>query len=163
LLDELLEGFGRCYEHLKRERGAVDFDDLELCARELLEEHESVRGAWAERFELLMLDEFQDTNPRQLAILKALERGNLFTGGSEALVELLLTSRLGWDDDGAPAASRWRHAEARMLARRVAELVESGEARAGEVVVLLRSVGDLEVYERALQERGLRTLAAVGG
>ena len=63
LLGELLEGFGRSYEALKRGRGAVDFDDLELCARELLEEHEGVRAAWSERFELLMVDEFQDTNP----------------------------------------------------------------------------------------------------
>ena len=30
-----------------------------------------------------MVDEFQDTNPRQLAILTALERGNLFTVGDE--------------------------------------------------------------------------------
>src|ERR1019366_5178799 len=49
-----------------------------------------------------------------------------------------------------------------MLAQRVAELVQSGRARAGEVVVLLRALGDLDVYERALQQRGLRTLAAVG-
>ena len=65
------------------ERGAVDFDDLELCAGELLDERESVRAAWSERFELLMVDEFQDTNPRQLAILRALDRGNLFTVGDE--------------------------------------------------------------------------------
>jgi ATP-dependent exoDNAse (exonuclease V) beta subunit len=31
------------------------------------------------------------------------------------------------------------------------------------VAVLLRAVGDLEVYERALQDRGLSTLATVGG
>ncbi len=30
-----------------------------------------------------MVDEFQDTNPRQLAILQALDRGNLFTVGDE--------------------------------------------------------------------------------
>ena len=30
-----------------------------------------------------MVDEFQDTNPRQLAILTALERDNLFTVGDE--------------------------------------------------------------------------------
>ena len=30
-----------------------------------------------------MVDEFQDTNPRQLAILGALDRGNLFTVGDE--------------------------------------------------------------------------------
>jgi ATP-dependent helicase/nuclease subunit A len=244
LLGELLELFGREYELLKGRRGAVDFDDLELGASVLLEEHENVRGAWAERFELMMVDEFQDTNPRQLAILEALERGNLFTvgdefqsiygfrhadvtlfrtrrdqlaecGGSlsltrnfrgrkplldvvnavfgerfgdgympleagrvdevtpgEPIVELLLTHKLGWewDEDLAkriagelPPAPRWRQAEARLLAQRVAELVESGAAKAGDVAVLLRAVGDLEVYERALQDRGLSTLATVGG
>ena len=62
----------------------MDFDDLELLARraaELARAH--LRGAWSERFELLMVDEFQDTNPRQLAILRALDRGNLFTVGDE--------------------------------------------------------------------------------
>ena len=261
LLGELLAGFGEAYEALKGERGAVDFDDLELLARELLEEHESVRVAWSERFELLMVDEFQDTNPRQLAILTALERGNLFTVGDELqsiygfrhadvtlfrarraelserdqslelarnfrsraplldvvntvfaerfgtgytpllagregggaqgrediregagedggkaggdpLVELLLTDTGGWEEDGAtaraiagerlPVAPRWRQAEARLLAQRVAELVDGGGAHGGEVVVLLRAVGDLPVYERALQECGLRTLATVG-
>ena len=83
LLDELLARCGRAYEALKGARGAVDFDDLELLALELLEEHESVRLAWSERFEAVMVDEFQDTNPRQLAILRALERGGLFTVGDE--------------------------------------------------------------------------------
>jgi ATP-dependent helicase/nuclease subunit A len=244
LLGELLERFGREYELLKARRGAVDFDDLELRACALLEDHETVRRAWAERFELMMVDEFQDTNPRQLAILRALERGNLFTvgdalqsiygfrhadvslfrarhdelaehGGSlsltrnfrgrkplldvvnavfrerlgdgftplragrveetapkEPVVELLLTNKRGWDDDEEraariggelPPAPRWRQAEARLLAQRVAELVESGTAQAGDVAVLLRAVGDLEVYERALQDHGLSTLATVGG
>ncbi len=71
------------YERLKSERAAVDFDDLELLAGELLAQRDGVRGAWSDRFELLMVDEFQDTNPRQLAILQALDRGNLFTVGDE--------------------------------------------------------------------------------
>src|SRR5439155_890873 len=83
LLDELLGRFGERYEERKRSRGALDFDDLELCALELLREREEVRALWSRRFELLMVDEFQDTNPRQLAILRALERGNLFTVGDE--------------------------------------------------------------------------------
>jgi ATP-dependent exoDNAse (exonuclease V) beta subunit len=82
-LDLLLAAFGRAYEQLKRERGAVDFDDLELIAGELLTGDEAVRASWSGRFELLMVDEFQDTNPRQLAILRALDRGNLFTVGDE--------------------------------------------------------------------------------
>jgi ATP-dependent helicase/nuclease subunit A len=246
VLGELLELFGLAYERRKRARAAVDFDDLELLAQQLLERHEPVRTSWSERFELLMVDEFQDTNPRQLAILRALDRGNLFTvgdefqsiygfrhadvglfrarrvelaerGGSLSLtrnfrsraglldvvnavfaerfaefsalvagrqatveqgeveggpaVELLLSDANGWEAreelaaavaGGLPPAPLWRQAEARMLAQRVSELVASGRARAGDVVVLLRATGDLEVFERALQLCGLRTLAAVG-
>jgi ATP-dependent helicase/nuclease subunit A len=240
LLDELLRGYGAAYEQLKRGRGAVDFDDLELLARELLREHESVRSAWSDRFDLLMVDEFQDTNARQLGILEALDRGNLFTVGDElqsiygfrhadvrlfrerramleehggsllltrnfrsreplldvvnavfaerfstytplvagrtespgnAEVELLLTNVRGWEEQpelaqeiaaGLPETQLWRQAEARLLAQRVAELVHQGHTRAGDVVVLLRASGDLEVFERALQLCGLRTLAAVG-
>jgi ATP-dependent helicase/nuclease subunit A len=256
LLDELLEGFGRAYAELKHGRGAVDFDDLELITLELLAERDGIRAAWSDRFELLMVDEFQDTNPRQLGILLALERANLFTvgdefqsiygfrhadvslfrsrraelrerGGSLTLthnfrsrapllavvnqafagrfsgyeplvaaravderpgsgdprlpqaggdrgdpsVELLLTDTDGWEQQGLlaseiaaglPHSQLWRQAEARLLAQRVAGLIEAGDARAGDVAVLLRASGDLEVYERALQLRGLRTLAAVG-
>ena len=60
---------------------------------------------------------------------------------------------------GAPA---WREAEAQALARRVAELVRSGQARAGEVAVLLRATGDIDCYEQALREQGLKTLASAG-
>jgi ATP-dependent helicase/nuclease subunit A len=83
LLDELLGRFGREYERAKRSRSRVDFDDLELLAQQLLYERATIRAAWSERFELLMIDEFQDTNRRQLAIVRALDRGNLFTVGDE--------------------------------------------------------------------------------
>jgi ATP-dependent exoDNAse (exonuclease V) beta subunit len=109
LLDELLAGFGDAYEQLKHARGAVDFDDLELCARELLDERASVWDTWSQRFELLMVDEFQDTNPRQLAILRALDRGNLFTVGDE------LQSIYGF-----------RHADVSLFRARRAELAELG-------------------------------------
>ncbi|HEX3433548.1 MAG TPA: UvrD-helicase domain-containing protein, partial [Solirubrobacteraceae bacterium] len=250
LLDDLLARFALAYEQLKRSRASADFDDLELLAQQLLGEHESVREEWSQRFELLMVDEFQDTNPRQLAILRALDRENLFTVGDELqsiygfrhadvglfrarrdelarqnaslsltsnfrsrealldvvnevfgqrfenfsdlrpgaregegdesapeddrdepAVELLLTDMDGWQEreelaaavgEGLPPAPLWRQAEARLLARRVAQLVGEGAARPGDVVVLLRASGDLEVFERALQLCGLRTLAAVG-
>ena len=64
-------------------RGGVDFDDLELAAARLLREHPALAAATRERFELLMVDELQDTNPRQMGILAALDRDNLFTVGDE--------------------------------------------------------------------------------
>jgi ATP-dependent exoDNAse (exonuclease V) beta subunit len=83
LWDELLARFGERYDALKRERGGVDFDDLELLAGELLAGEERIRRMWAERFELLMVDELQDVNPRQLRLVSMLERENLFTVGDE--------------------------------------------------------------------------------
>ena len=66
------------------------------------------------------------------------------------------------DLGGLPPAAGLAHAEARLLAQRVAELVESGAAAPEDVVVLLRAVGSLPVFERALQDVGLPTLAAGG-
>jgi ATP-dependent helicase/nuclease subunit A len=83
MLDGLLQAFAARYDSLKRRRGMVDFDDLELEAGALLAEHEEVRLLWSERFELLMVDEVQDTNARQMALLQALDRDNLFTVGDE--------------------------------------------------------------------------------
>jgi ATP-dependent helicase/nuclease subunit A len=83
LLSELLSEYGREYEGRKRERSGLDFEDLELMARDLLREEPALRAAYSERFELLMVDEFQDTNPRQVEILELLERDNLMTVGDE--------------------------------------------------------------------------------
>jgi ATP-dependent helicase/nuclease subunit A len=245
LIGELLERFGASYAERKQARGALDFDDLELNARALLQAHADVRESWAERFQLLMVDEFQDSNPRQLQVLAALDRDNLFTVGdelqsiygfrhadvglfrerrerlardassleltsnfrslppilaavkrifserigehftaltparsasegsdsaNEPIVELLLCDKRGWEQlpgdeelTGLPQATLWRQAEAALLARRIAQLIAGGEARAGEVVVLLRALGDLPVYESALRHHGLLTLAGVGG
>jgi ATP-dependent exoDNAse (exonuclease V) beta subunit len=57
------------YERLKRRRGALDFNDLERGADRALE-HESIRQAYHQRFALVMVDEFQDTNPLQASIIR---------------------------------------------------------------------------------------------
>ena len=61
-----------------------------------------------------------------------------------------------------PGTKAWRQAEARLLAQRVNELVDAGLHRPEDVVVLLRALGDLPVYERALEDQGLLTMS-VGG
>ena len=82
LLDDLLDRFGTAFDAAKAARAAVDFADLELRVRDLLADP-AARVAWAERFELIMVDEFQDTNRLQLDVLEALERDNLFAVGDE--------------------------------------------------------------------------------
>jgi ATP-dependent exoDNAse (exonuclease V) beta subunit len=55
------------YEQLKRELGAIDYVDMERMLLEALDKEE-VRARLQERFDLLMVDEFQDTSPIQMAI-----------------------------------------------------------------------------------------------
>ncbi len=59
-------------------------------------------------------------------------------------------------------AAPWRVAEARVLAARLRELIDSGEARPADVVVLLRATTDIHLYEAALVAVGLPTYV-VGG
>ncbi len=64
------------YDRMKRRLGAIDFDDLEKGARRALE-HEFVAATYHKRFDLVMVDEFQDTNPIQAAILERFVRPDL--------------------------------------------------------------------------------------
>ena len=82
LLDDLLARFGAAYDTAKAARAGVDFSDLELRVRDLLTDP-GARRAWAERFALIMVDEFQDTNRLQLDVLESLARDNLFAVGDE--------------------------------------------------------------------------------
>ena len=80
---ELLARFGAVYAEAKAARAGLDFEDLELGVRDLLMADPADRERWAERFQLIMVDEFQDTNRLQLDVLEALERDNLFAVGDE--------------------------------------------------------------------------------
>ena len=235
-LDDLLARYDSAYAAAKRARSGLDFDDLELLARDLLAASAPVREATRGRFDRVMVDEFQDSNPRQVELFGLVAASNLFTvgdelqsiygfrhadvevfrarraeldsagrtarltanfrshpeilaavnvafaerfgerftrlrvggewdGGSDPRVEMLLTSMEGWEEidlGDLPRSQAWRQAEARLLAQRIRELVDDGDARPEEIVVLLRAVGDLPVYERALEDQGLQTLAAGG-
>ncbi|HXX63294.1 MAG TPA: UvrD-helicase domain-containing protein [Bacteroidota bacterium] len=72
------------YDERKQEDGRLDFDDLQLKMRALLQ-NESVRRQLARRFRYVMVDEFQDTNMLQmeilLPVLDHLSSGNLFIVG----------------------------------------------------------------------------------
>ena len=83
LLRDLMTRYGRLYTEGKRRRSGLDFDDLELLARDLLAGNEAVCNSYAERFTHVMVDEFQDTNPLQNELLGLLDRDNLFRVGDE--------------------------------------------------------------------------------
>ncbi len=84
-LQELLLAYDRAYREAKDRESALDFEDLQLLARELLGEHEEIRERESWRFRSIMVDEFQDTNRLQceLVDLLAREDDELFFVGDE--------------------------------------------------------------------------------
>lgn len=60
------------YQELLEERNAADFDDLLLLLVRLLREHPDVLENMRDRFQFVMIDEFQDTNRPQYLIAKLL-------------------------------------------------------------------------------------------
>jgi DNA helicase-2/ATP-dependent DNA helicase PcrA len=73
------------YEAALGRAGAVDFGDLLMRPVKLLEEDEGLRRRWSERFEHVLVDEFQDTNPVQYRLLRLLSgtRGNVCVVGDD--------------------------------------------------------------------------------
>jgi len=80
------QAFAAAYSRAKRSAGVADFDDLIRWSRKLLETPgmgEWVRYKLDRRTDHILVDEAQDTNPDQWAIVKALVE-EYFSGASEA-------------------------------------------------------------------------------
>jgi DNA helicase-2/ATP-dependent DNA helicase PcrA len=83
--DEIVTVF-RKYKDRKRDANAMDFDDLLVHWKLLLEEHEAIAGALKRKFRFILVDEYQDTNKLQADIvdLMASERRNVMVVGDDA-------------------------------------------------------------------------------
>ncbi len=77
------------YEQAKQSRGLLDFDDLLLKTRDLLDRHPAVCEELARSVGVVLVDEFQDTDPIQGEIISRLteiRQGDLFGSGRLFLV-----------------------------------------------------------------------------
>ena len=72
LLQELLDLYGAEYAAAKEAVSGVDFEDLQLIVREMLLAAPSIREIEQLRFRSVMVDEFQDTNALQSALIDLL-------------------------------------------------------------------------------------------
>ncbi len=72
LVQQLLDAFAGAYTAAKRRESGLDFEDLQLVARELLRDHPELRDREALRFRAIMVDEFQDTNRLQSELIDLL-------------------------------------------------------------------------------------------
>ncbi len=61
------------YDRYKKSRGLIDYTDMEVLVRRLLDEPQ-VQQVLSDELDLLLVDEFQDTNPMQLDIFMRLSR-----------------------------------------------------------------------------------------
>jgi ATP-dependent helicase/nuclease subunit A len=75
LLQELLNDFAEAYQAAKDRESALDFEDLQLRARDLLRDDASIREREQLRFRSIMVDEFQDTNRLQCELIDLLSSG----------------------------------------------------------------------------------------
>ena len=86
--DSLTKEVARIYEAYDRalvEANACDFDDLLLQALRILRDHDEVRARWNRRLTHVLVDEFQDTNTVQYALVQLLtaDTGNLCVTGDQ--------------------------------------------------------------------------------
>jgi DNA helicase-2/ATP-dependent DNA helicase PcrA len=81
--DEIVKRVYTEYQKRLVASNAVDFDDILLYTARLLEENPSVRDKYAQRFRHVLVDEFQDTNLAQYALVKQLASAhrNMFCVG----------------------------------------------------------------------------------
>ncbi|MGB3800322.1 MAG: UvrD-helicase domain-containing protein [Lewinella sp.] len=88
------------YDSYKKSRGRIDYTDMEVLVLHLLE-NTSVRETLSRELDLLMVDEFQDTSPIQLAIFLRLSQ---------------LAKRSVWVGDPKQSIYGFRGAEPRLMA-----------------------------------------------
>ncbi len=81
-LVRVTKAFAEKFSAAKRERGIIDFSDMEHLALKIFDTAPEVAAAYRNKFKFIMVDEYQDTNGVQEAIVQKISRGdNLFFVG----------------------------------------------------------------------------------
>ena len=92
ILKEISEDFSepllriyRAYNEALHRENAMDFDDLLLNMLRVLQENDEAREYYTERFQYILVDEYQDTNSVQYELVKLLseKHKNLFVVGDD--------------------------------------------------------------------------------
>ena len=83
--DKIIE-IHKKYVQYKRENSILDYDDLLLYLKFLLEDHENIRKKLSNQYKYIMVDEYQDTNTLQADIIKLLasEHNNVMAVGDDS-------------------------------------------------------------------------------
>lgn len=73
------------YDHKLRRANLIDFDDMLVFCYELFRERKDILKAWQDKFQYILIDEFQDINQVQYDVIKQLAapKNNLFIVGDD--------------------------------------------------------------------------------
>ena len=80
--DIVVKTFAEKYEDKKKKANAIDFLDMILYAVYLFERYPDIRTKWREKYEFVLVDEFQDISPIDFRLIKTLSE-NLFAVGDD--------------------------------------------------------------------------------
>ena len=85
-LTDQIKRVDNIYQFRKRERNVMDYDDLLLNMKRLLVERQEVADLYAEQFQHILVDEYQDTNRLQAELidLLAVKHRNVMVVGDDA-------------------------------------------------------------------------------
>ncbi len=148
----------RRYQQTLKKLGAVDFDDLLLLTAQLFQRFPDARLAEAQRFDQILIDEYQDTNRTQYQIVRALaaEHRNLCVVGDDdqsiygwrgAEIEHILNFKRDWPDaETVRLIDNYRSTQAILdVANR---LIEHNRLRHGKVLRSDRQGGPPPVFNQ---------------
>ncbi len=114
LLARVVDALGKLlvdWSEYKRSAALLDFDDLLYTAKDLLAKNDVVRQALAKRFQHVLVDEFQDTDPVQIDILWRLCGDPPKNGSPDPLARILRAGALFLVGDPKQAIYRFRGAD----------------------------------------------------
>lgn len=132
---EVIDLSGRvfdAYRRRKREAGVLDNDDLLTMASRMFSEHPEIAAEYADRFKLIMVDEFQDTDQLQVNMIKRMAGENF--------------ERLCTVGDAQQSIYRFRGADVSVYDRHLASVASANEAGLIELADNFRSHGDVLAF-----------------
>lgn len=82
---EIFEQIYQIYDNKMKQYRLIDFDDMLVYCYELFVQRKDILSAWQQKFQYILIDEFQDINKIQFEIIKmlALPENNLFVVGDD--------------------------------------------------------------------------------
>jgi len=152
-LFEAASPFALEYREQYLRQGFVSFDGLLSLARDLLRDHATVRDEIKQRYRLLLVDEFQDTDPLQYEIVLFLAEAP-GAAATEPFEAKLAPGRLFVVGDAKQSIYRFRGADYTAYRRAVDRIKECG-GRELNLVANFRSVPDVtEPINRLFEASG---------